>query len=93
MAEGYRRSFIDHLKRTLSKGYKEDSLRWALINQGYADVIINKAMEQAKKELAEEERQRLEKEKPKITYQIYDENNKKIKFNKKHFWKRLFGLK
>ena len=49
MGEGYRRSFIDHLKRTLSKGYKEDSLRWALINQGYADVIINKAMEQAKK--------------------------------------------
>ena len=42
MAEGYRRSFVDHLKRTLSKGYKEDSLRWALINQGYADVIINK---------------------------------------------------
>ena len=58
MGEGYRRSFVDHLKRTLSKGYKEDSLRWALINQGYADVIINKAMEQAKKDLAEEEKRK-----------------------------------
>lgn len=93
MGEGYRRNFVDHLKRTLSKGYKEDSLRWALINQGYSDVIIDRAMDQAKKELAEEEKQRFEKEKPKITYKVYDENNRQIKFNKKPFWKKIFGLK
>jgi hypothetical protein len=93
MGEGYRRSFIDHLKRTLSKGYKEDSLRWALINQGYADVIINKAMEQAKKELADEEKERLDREKPKITYKIYDENNKPVKLGKRPFWRRILKLK
>lgn len=95
MAEGYRRSFVDHLKKTLSKGYKEDSLKWALINQGYSDVIIDRALKQAKKELAEEEKSRDEKlkmkERPKITYKIYDENNKLVKSNKKSFWKKLFG--
>lgn len=91
MAEGYRKSFVEHLKRTLLKGYKEESLRWALISQGYSDVIIDRAMGEAKKELAEEEKARLEKEKPKITYRIYDENNKLVKSNKKSFFKKLFG--
>jgi len=91
MAEGYRRDFVDHLKKTLSKGYKEDVLRMALINQGYPDVVIERAMNQAKKELAEKEIAEAEKEKPKIVYKVYDENNRQIVPPKESFWKRLFG--
>ena len=90
MAEGYRKNLIDHIKKALSKGYKEDSLRWALLGQGYADAVIDRAMKQAISELSAEERARLEKEKPKITYKIYDENNRQIKL-KEPFWKRIFG--
>ncbi len=92
MAEGYRKEFVEHLKRTLSKGYKEESLRWALLGQGYSDTVIDRAMKQAIKELSDEEKAKLEKEKPKITYKIYDENNRQVKI-KKSFWKRLFGAK
>ena len=90
-SEGYRRDFVDHLKRALLKGYKEDSLKWASIEQGYSDVVVDRAMNQAKKEIADEENARLEKEKPKITYKIYDENNKLVNSIKKPFWKKLFG--
>jgi hypothetical protein len=90
MTEGYRKNLIDHIKRALSKGYKADSLRWALLGQGYSDAVIDRAMKQAINELSDEERARLEKEKPKITYKLYDENNRQIKL-KKPFWKRIFG--
>ena len=93
MAEGYRRSLVDHLKRTLSKGYKVESLRWALIHQGYPDIIVDKALQQAQKELAEEKtkEESSKKEKPKITYELYDERNRKV--GRKSFWKRIFGGK
>ncbi len=92
MTEEYRRDFVEHLKRALLKGYKEDSLRWASIKQGYSDAVVDRALNQAKKEIADEEKARLEEEKPKITYKIYDENNKIIDPEKKSFWKRIFGL-
>lgn len=92
MVENYRRDFVDHLKRALSKGYKEESLRWASINQGYSDAAVDRAISQAKKEIADKESARMKKEKPKITYQIYGENNKIINPNKKSFWKRIFRL-
>jgi hypothetical protein len=92
MAEGYRKEFVEHLKRTLAKGYKEESLRWALLGQGYSDTVIDRAMKQAIKELADEDKARFEKEKPKITYKVYDENNKQVKF-KEPFWKRIFKHK
>jgi hypothetical protein len=92
MAEGYRKDLIEHIKRSLSKGYRENSLRWALLGQGYSDAVIDRAMKQAIKELSDEERARFEKEKPKITYKLYDENNRQVKF-KKPFWKRIFKSK
>lgn len=90
MGESYRRDFVDHLKKTLLKGYKEESLKQALFNQGYSDVVVERALKQATKEISEEERMRVEKEKPKITYRIYDQNNKLVKSNKVPFWKRIF---
>ena len=59
MAEGYRKNLVDHLKRALIKGYKEDSLRWALLGQGYSDAVIDRAMQQAVKELSDEEKAKI----------------------------------
>jgi hypothetical protein len=91
MSESYRRDFVEHLKRALSKGYNVDSLKWASIEQGYSDAVVDRAINQAKKEIADEEITRLEKEKPRITRKIYDEDNKLVKSDKKPFWKKIFG--
>ena len=93
MAENPGRDLTEHIKANLIKGYKEDGLKWALINQGYSRITVERAIKKATEEIAAEnnakEVQRAKVEKPKITYQVYDENNKII-YGKKPFWKRLF---
>ncbi len=92
-------ALVEHIKKNLSKEYKEDSIRWALINQGYSRTLVDKAMSRAISEIETEhnvrEQKRKESEKPKITYQLYDENNNLVKSKiiktKKHFWRKLFG--
>lgn len=83
------RKLIDYFKKNLKKGYTFDSLKWALINQGYSKIAVQKALEQATKELAE--KAPTLKEKPKIKYQIIDEYDNPI-IIRKSFFKRLFGL-
>ncbi len=85
----YKRRLIDYLKKNLTKGYTIDSLKVALINQGYSRSIIEMAIEKANKELAE--RAPIIKEKPVIKYEIIDENDNPIRI-KKSFWKRIFKL-
>jgi len=91
MAGEYIRILVDYIKKNLSKGYALETLRWALINQGYSRVEIQKAIDIATKELAETAPKI--KEKPVIKYEAMDENNQPIHFKaKRPFWKRLFGL-
>ena len=85
----YKRKLVDYIQRNLAKGYTIDSLQIALTNQGYSRVIVDKAIEQANKELAE--KAPVLKEKPVIKYEVLDEYDKPITI-KKPFWKRLFGL-
>ena len=80
---------VEYLKKNLAKGYTLDSLKWALINQGYSRTEIFKAIEVANKELAESAPKL--KEKPKITYEVVNENNQPIAI-KKPWWKIIFGL-
>ncbi len=70
----------------MKKGYTLESLRWALVKQGYSRTAIDKAIERIHKELAE--KAPILKEKPVISYQIIDENDNPITI-KKSFWKRL----
>jgi len=92
---GHKRNIIDYFKKNLSKGYTEESLKWALVNQGYSRTDISRAIEQAHKELAEKAPKI--KEKPKIKYEIYDKDNKLIKvetrrpFSIKNFFRNLFS--
>jgi len=84
----YKRKIVDYFKKNLKKGYTEDSLRWALINQGYSKISIEDALRRVHKELAE--KAPILKEKPVIKYEILDEDNNPIEI-KKSFWKRFFG--
>lgn len=83
----YKQQLVDYFKRNLKKGYTSDSLRFALVKQGYSRTAIDQAIEQANKELSKKAPQF--KEKPVIKYELIDENNKPIKI-KKSWWKKIF---
>ncbi len=86
---GYLRNIVNYLKKNLTKGYTFESLKWALIKQGYSRTIVEKAIEQVNKELAE--KAPVLKEKPKIKYEIIDENDNPITI-KKSFLRRILGI-
>lgn len=79
-----RNKIIEYLKSNLKKGYTLDSLKWALIRQGYSRTMIEFAIKDLNKELSKQAP--VLKEKPKITYEIIDEFDKPIKI-KKPWWK------
>lgn len=87
-SSGHRRKIIEYFKKNLAKGYTPDSLKWALINQGYPRTTIEIAIDEANKELAQ--KAPVLKEKPVIKHEIIDENDKPI-ILKKPWWKRIFG--
>ena len=86
--EDYKRKLVTYFKKNLNKGYTLDSLKFALLSQGYSRTAVDTSIEIANKELAE--KAPVLKDKPKITYEIIDEYDKPIKI-KKSWWKRLFG--
>lgn len=85
--EEYKKNVMDYLKKNLDKGYDKDTLKWALIKQGYSRSIVEWALEEVHKELADKA-PKIE-EKPKITYEMLEENMPSEP--KKSWWKRLFG--
>lgn len=84
----YKRKLVDYFKKNLKKEYTQESLKWALINQGYSRAIVEIALKQANKELAA--KAPLLKEKPIIKYEIIDEHDNPITI-KRPWWKRVFG--
>jgi hypothetical protein len=88
MVENYKRKLVNYFKKNLTKGYTPDSLRFALMSQGYTKAIVDSALEIANKELAY--KAPVLEEKPVIKYEIIDEHDRPIKI-KKSWWKRLFG--
>lgn len=86
----YIRKLTDYLKKNLKKGYTLDSLKWALINQGYSRTAVEKAIVEVNKELAKQAP--VMKEKPVITHEVFDENNNLVIFKQKPWWKKLIGL-
>ncbi len=85
----YKRKLINYIKKNLKKGYTAESLRWALVKQGYSKLAVEDAIKKANKELAESAP--VLKEKPRIKYEILDENNQPIRTTtQKPWWKRIF---
>lgn len=83
------KKLVDYFTRNLKKGYTIDSLKWALINQGYSKTFVDKAMIEANNELAK--KAPILEIKPKIDYQMVDEYNQPLDIQKS-WWKKLFGF-
>jgi len=78
---------LNYFKKNLSKGYTLESLKIALVKQGYSSVSISRALKEINEELAK--KAPVFKEKPKIKYEIIDENDNPIEM-KKSIFKRIF---
>ena len=98
MHEGYRKMVLEYLKKNLEKGYTEDSLKWALVKQGYSRTEVSRAIIKAKEELSQKKDDRNSgKERPIIKYELFDSENKPIKietrkpFSLANFFKDLFS--
>lgn len=83
----HKRQLIEYFKKNLSKNYTEDSLKFALIKQGYSRAAIDEAIKQAHKELAE--KAPVLKEKPVIKYELYDEKNQQVKVEPPNFFEKI----
>ena len=87
--ESHKKKLVEYFKKNMEKKYPVDTLKFALIKQGYSRVAVNLALDQAKRELAE--KNSFSKEKPVIKYEVLDEHNKPV-IIKKSWWKKLFCL-
>jgi hypothetical protein len=85
----YKTRLVDYIKKNLRKGYPTDTLKIALINQGYMRSMVDEAVQDAIKQLALEAP--AIKEKPEIEHEIIIDEPAVVE--KKSFWKRLFGKK
>ncbi|KHO55430.1 MAG: hypothetical protein QT10_C0001G0034 [archaeon GW2011_AR19] len=74
--KGSKEQLVEYFKKNLKKGYTTDSLKWALINQGYSRVIVEESLNEAQKEMAKEAP--ILKEKPRINYQVLDKGGKPL---------------
>lgn len=83
---------VSYIKKNLRKGYTLDSLKWALIRQGYSKIEVEKAMKRAEIDLAHEAPQ-LE-SKPLIQYEILEPKELATKriLEHKPLWKKLLQL-
>lgn len=83
----YKSQLVDYFKRNLSKNYNADTLKFALIKQGYSRTVVDQAYEDANKALAE--KAPVLKEKPVIKYAAYDLNNKPLHIDPFTFWEKV----
>ncbi len=88
MVVDYKSQLVEYLRKNISKGYTLESLKIALLKQGYSRAIIDRAIKELNKELSKKVPEF--REKPRIKYEIIDENNQPIRI-RKPFWKRIFN--
>ncbi len=84
-----KKKIVEYFKKNLKKGYTIESLKWALVNQGYSRTLIELSLKQANLELAEEAP--VIREKPVIKYEVLDQNDIPVEI-KKPWWKKLFEI-
>jgi hypothetical protein len=88
MEGSYKRKIIDYIKKNSKKGYPIQTLKFALINQGYLRPMVEESLEQAVKEMAREAP--VLKDKPQIEHEIVVDEP--VVEKKKSWWRRLLGL-
>ena len=88
----YKGELVEYFKKNLAKNYTEESLKFALMGQGYSRVAVEEALAQAHKEIAETAP--ILREKPVIKHEFYDEKNNPIKVEPFTRWEKVkFFLK
>lgn len=75
---------VDYIEKNLKKGYSMDSLRWALINQKYSKIEIEKAVKII-------EARTPKKEEPKMVPVQEVKQEEIVMPKQKGFFARLFG--
>ena len=86
----YKHQLVDYFIRNLeSKKYTGDSLKFALINQGYSRVAVSQAYDEAIKKMAE--KAPVLKEKPIIKHEVYDMDDNLLSMNEMGFFEKLWN--
>ncbi len=80
----YKKKLVEYFKKNLKKKYPVDTLRIALINQGYSRAAVDEAAREAIKEIASEAP--ILKDKPQIEHEVIEEEPV---VEKKSFWKKI----
>jgi len=80
---------VEYIKKNLKKGYTKESLRWALVLQGYSRMHVENAIKKTDEALASQAP--ILKTKPIIRHEIIEPKGYSPHSYKKPFWKRLFG--
>jgi len=75
---------VTYLKKNFKKGYTQESLRWALLNQNYSKIEVERAMRRANEELANEAP--ILKTKPEIEHKIISPRGSIARAVKKRKW-------
>lgn len=86
----YIQQLANYIKKNLSKGYTTDSLRWALVNQGYSRTAVSHAVNTANEQLSREAPKMIEKPVIKVIPNPDLEIQEKIaQAEKKSFWEKI----
>lgn len=91
MATNAQRNLVEYFKKNIKKGYTLNSLKWALVNQGYSKFLIDLAAKEFQEELAREAP--VLKTKPEINMHLVDDKLNEFPVErKKSFLKKIFGI-
>ena len=74
--KAYINDLVVYIKKNLQKGYSKDSLKWALIGQGYPRIEVEKAIKKVEEELSAEAPAL--REKPEIKVEVVEPRDIKI---------------
>jgi hypothetical protein len=77
----YKENLKERIKKNLKKNYHHDTLKYALIKQGYSRVLVEQCLQEAQAEITKEER--LSKPAVKIEEPVVQE----VVIEKKPWWK------
>lgn len=87
MVDTYKTKLVEYLKKNMKKGYPIDTLKIALINQGYVRTMVEAAAKIAVEEMAKEAP--VLENKPEIKSEVVIEEPI---VEKKSFWKKISDL-
>ena len=86
-SKNYLNEIADYIKKNLRKGYTKESLKWALVNQGYSKIEVEKALRKVDLDMGQEAP--VLRTQPVIKYEAVPIEEVE---DEKPFWKRWLGL-